>query len=77
MTLWVYNMETNKSHFSKQTGTDAGVQRPPQRGLSSRAGELTTNAENSAFQTFPFPGFKIKEYVEDCYFLGKSQVSTT
>ena len=33
--------------------------------------------KNSAFQTFPFPGFKIKEYVEDCYFLGKSQVSTT
>lgn len=45
MTLWVYNMETNKSHFSKETGMDAGVQRPPQQGLSSRAGELTTNAE--------------------------------
>ena len=36
MTLWVYNMETNKSHFSKQTGTDAGVQRPPTNTAKTR-----------------------------------------
>lgn len=29
----------------KRDRPDAGVQRPPQQGLSSRAGELTTNAE--------------------------------
>lgn len=65
MTLWVYNMETNKSHFSKETGRTQEYRDHHSKGLAAGQENSPQMLKNSTFQTFSYSGFKIKEYVED------------